>query len=81
MSHPTEEFCCHSITRLPIELAMQTVHQQGVRILTFAGAHKLLIVAHLVSQILPTRSENARSAFVHEVLLWIGTGHSKESPP
>jgi hypothetical protein len=69
MSHQAREFCCHSITRSSIELTMQIVHRQGVRILTFAGPDKLLILPRSLSQILLIRSENARSAFVHKVLL------------
>jgi hypothetical protein len=69
MSHQAGEFCCHSITRSSIELAMQTVHQQRVRILTFSGPDKLLILPRSLSQILLIRGENARSAFVHKVLL------------
>jgi hypothetical protein len=66
MSHEDEAFCFHSSTRLQIELAMLTVHQHGVRILTFTDPDKLLILAHLLSRILPVRS-----LLEHSKDLWI----------
>lgn len=53
MSRETEEFFFNSITHLKIELAMPTVHQRGVCILTFTEPGNLLILAR------PTFSELA----------------------
>ena len=41
MSHQAEEFCCHSITRLYIELAMLIVHRHGIRILAFTEPRQI----------------------------------------